>query len=265
MDKLDGLPSVHCITLKESVDRRQNLLKWFDEYGVPSYTINVFDRNIDLSQYAFVGKYSDRIPETERKIFISHFSTLRRWYESTNEPCLIVFEDDVSFETVQYWNFSWKQFHESIPESCKCIQLSLIRYKCEPYEFAPREPLRRGHWSACAYFMKREYVKHLLEIYNPVSNSFLLEIQDTDMYPDLESILFLDIKKRVYVFPLFLEDCYVLGSTFSKSENPHRYMSHDCVLNWWKEFGKDLNLKDMMDLTNIIHREISHEIRCGYR
>lgn len=252
MNKLEGIPVIHYITLKESLDRRKNLEKWFGKFNVTNYMPHFFDRNIDLSKYDFIGQ--DKFPQlyqtiSQKKLLISHFSVLREWYENTNEDSLIVFEDDVSFETVQYWNFTWKEFEERIPNNCECIQLCLIRYKCDPYEFAPREPLRRGHWSACAYYMKRSYVKHLLDTYNPVPNKFIMNLRGEDnLFPDVEAILFLDVDMRVYVFPLFLEDCYTLKSTISKSENSHRYMSHDCVLNWWKESGQHQKINQIMGI-----------------
>lgn len=246
MNKLDGLPSVHCITLKESVDRRQNLLKWFDQYSVPKYTINVFDRIVNLEHYIFQGQGSNNIPLSEKKLLISHFSVLRKWYETTNESSIVIFEDDVSLETVQYWNFTWEEFEKRLPNDCKCIQLSIIRYKCEPYIFDNREPYRRGHWSACAYFMKREYVKHLLDTYNPEPNLFLTSVPGVSISPELEQLLFLDIQRRVYVFPLFVEDCYKLKSTISDAKNEHRYSSHDCVINWWKEYGKNLTIDQII-------------------
>jgi len=248
MNKLDGLPSVHCITLKESVDRRQNLLKWFDQYSVPKYTINVFDRNVNLEHYRFHEQEFNIIPLNVKKILISHFSVLRKWYETTNESSIIIFEDDVSLETVQYWNFTWEEFENRLPNDCKCIQLTIIKYKCEPYIFDNREPYRRGHWSACAYFMKRDYVKHLLDTYNPEPNLFLTSVHGlgTSILPELEQILFLDIQRRVYVFPLFVEDYYKLNSTISDGKYEHRYASHDCVINWWKEHGKNLTIDQIM-------------------
>lgn len=244
MSKLSGLPSIHYITLRESTNRQHNLNRWFQEYNVTNYVPHVFERLTNFDEYQFVGKHVDSITIL-KPLIISHFSVLRNWYETTDEPYTLILEDDASFETVQYWNFNWIDFEKNLPDNWGCVQSAIIRYACEPYEFDCREPYRRGHWSACAYVIKREYVKHLLDTYNPRPNLFTLDIKGTDIIPEIEQILFLDLEKRVYVFPLFVEDCYNLTSTVSTNILNHRYSSHDCVMNWWKTLGKDLTIDEI--------------------
>lgn len=245
--KLKNIPSINCITLRESEDRRNKLKFWFELYNVKNYKFHIFDRLNNIDDYNFIGPLAYHISNDVKPIFISHFSVLRDWYENTNEDHLIVVEDDVSFKPVEYWNFTWEEFEHNLPENCMCVQLVIMRYNCEPYEFDKREPNRRGHWSACAYFLKREYVKHLIDSYNPSPTTFTLDIKGVDLVPEIEQVLFLDLKERVYVFPLFVEDCYVESTKIEeKPEQSHKQSSHVCAMNWWQTTGKNLTISEII-------------------
>lgn len=252
--KLEGLPSIHYITLEESIERQTVLENYFKNFNISNYKQHVFKRISDeelFNNYKFFGPYVDSSTNLTKKILISHFSVLRDWYENTDEPCTLIFEDDVSFETVQYWNFTWKEFKKKLPKNWNCIQLSIILLNpeiSEYYQFSVREPWRRGHWSSAAYLVKRKYVKHLLDTYNPEPNVFNFDIKGTNIIPDAESVLFLDIKQRVYVFPLFVYNYpkfYINHESIANQ--PHIPKSYTGVINWWKTTGKNLSTNQIIN------------------
>lgn len=241
MNKLEGFPTVHYISLRESIDRRSKLENWFDSYDI-NYIPHIFDRVKNLERYDF----SHTFPNMVKPIFISHFTTIRDWYFNTDEEYAIICEDDLSLETVKYWNFTWKEFQNKLPDNWQCVQLVVLRHVHmweEPYDykFTPREPLKRGHWGACAYLIKREYAENLILKYNQLPYKFTLNL-DISLEPDLEQVLFLDIHRRVYVFPLFVEDCYGLDTTRKNKPDEFQFYSHDYVINWWKTVGRNLSL-----------------------
>ena len=51
---------------------------------------------------------------------------IKEFYENTDDPYAVIFEDDVVFETVKYWNFTWKDFVSKLPHDWDCIQMSII-------------------------------------------------------------------------------------------------------------------------------------------
>ena len=67
MNKLEGFPTVHYITLRESVDRRTKLENWFNSYDI-NYIPHIFDRVKNLERYDF----SHTFPNMVKPIFISH-------------------------------------------------------------------------------------------------------------------------------------------------------------------------------------------------
>lgn len=241
MNKLEGIPTVHYISLRESTDRRKKLESWFDLYNV-KYIPHIFDRLYNLDMYDF----SHSFPNMVKPIFISHFTVLRDWYFNTDEELTFICEDDLSLETVQYWNFTWKEFESKLPDNWQCVQLQIIRHQHKwetpyDYKFTSREPLKRGHWGACAYLIKREYVENLILKYNQYVHKFTLNL-DVQIEPDLEQVLFLDIHRRVYVFPLFVEDCYGSNTTRENKPDEFQFFSYDYITNWWKTTGCKLSL-----------------------
>lgn len=241
MNKLEGIPAVHYISLRESTDRRKKLESWFDLYNV-KYIPHIFDRLYNLDMYDF----SHSFPNMVKPIFISHFTVLRDWYFNTDEELTFICEDDLSLETVQYWNFTWKEFESKLPDNWQCVQLQIIRHQHKwetpyDYKFTSREPLKRGHWGACAYLIKREYVENLILKYNQYVHKFTLNL-GVQIEPDLEQVLFLDIHRRVYVFPLFVEDCYGSNTTRENKPDEFQFYSYDYITNWWKTTGCKLSL-----------------------
>lgn len=247
MNKLLGFPSVNYISLKESSERRSKLERWFDQYNIGNYKPHVFERISNIDMYDF----SHTFPNMVKPIFISHFKVLNDWYFNTNEDYTLICEDDLSLETVQYWNFTWKEFEEKLPEDWHCVQLQIIRHQHMwevpyNYKFTSREPLKRGHWGAAAYLIKREYVKKLITKYNPSPYKFTL-FMDVELFPELEQVLFLDVNRRVYVFPLFVEDCYSLDTTRKNKPDDFQFYSFDYIINWWKTIGCRLTLDEIFN------------------
>lgn len=260
MNKLEGLPTIHYISLEESVDRRTNLENWFKKYNITNYNPHLFKR-FEEYNYEIIGPYVHLLAPHSKGPIISHFTFLKEWYESSNEDYIMVVEDDLSLAPVEHWNFTWKEFENSLPNDWQCVQLVLIReYDCNDFSFEKR---RDRDWCAAAFLIKREYAKILLDRY--FSNEiFNLDIENSTDPPVIERLLFTN-SSGVYSFPLFVEDCYATKATLLP-ETAHaplvngqgyfHHSSHDYVMNWWKNKGCRMNIKEIMnnmtfDYTNL--------------
>lgn len=249
MKKIKNFPVPNCISLEESSDRRTNLKKWFEEYGIENYNFHLFKRIFEYKDIKFEGPLVHTIDEFSKGTSSSHLSVLRKWYYDTTEPYTLVFEDDVSFETIKYWNFTWDDFFKNLPNDWNCVQLVVkLQHPCDAYEFHYRTDFE---WSAAGYLIKREYVKYLLDNYHPKPKVFILDIKETNIVPTVEQVLFLNqpYNKGVYSFPLFVEEAYKFPSTNIWAEIPSlNYFSYDNVLNWWKTKGSQLTIEDIFKL-----------------
>lgn len=247
MNKLDGIPPIHIVSLNESEGRRNNLKKWFDKFNITNYKFHLFKR-FEENDYVINGKYSHLLEPDGKGSITSHFLLLKDWYENTTDPHCLVIEDDLSLETVDYWNFTWKEFEENLPYGWNCIQLVLIRENHnENYSFQLRSMC---DWCAAAYLIRREYVEYLLNNYY-TNNCFQLTINDLEYPPVIEHLLF-SKKSEVYSFPLFVEDINNTQSTFRHKEKlyfghgPHHHNSYYDVISWWKNKGYDQSLFEVV-------------------
>lgn len=255
MNKLEGLPSIHYISLDESVERRANLEDWFKKYNIKNYTPHIVKR-FEKVDFKIIGNNVDKLTSSFKGSLSSHFIVLKNWYENTSEYEVLICEDDLSLETIEYWNFTWKKFYSNLPIDWECIQLVLIReYDCSDYKFEQR---KKFDWCAACYLINRNYVKYLLDTYYP---NDVLDLSNFKGIPLLENVLFSNDRK-IYSFPLFLEDCYNTkttmislydGENIHNNQRDNHFKSHDSVLNWWKKMGKNLkisqNIQSTKDLT----------------
>lgn len=246
-NKLDKFPSVRFCSLKEYQDRRKNIIDQFSRYDI--YPIPyIFEKikNIDMESG---DDYSHR---KSYAVTLSHLHMIYDWYENTNEPYAIFCEDDLSLETIEYWNFTWKEFFTRLPEHWDCVQLSLLSEDEQELQQVKFRPRLFHYWGAQIYLIKREFAKKIIERhnYNFDNNSFEFSVFGKPfLNPSVEHILF-DGGGIVYNFPLFVEDICMFESTFvdssQRNENYCGKNSHDLILNWWKQNGLSTNLDDLM-------------------
>ena len=245
--KLNNLPTIHYISLEESVDRRKNLENWFNSHKITNYVPHIFKR-FEKYNHTVVGNLVDRLAEEGKGSITSHLSLLKKLYDNYNDEYFFVTEDDISLEPIQHWNFTWTEFVDSLPTDWNCVQLSVIReYHCDQFYFTHR---KSHDWLAASYLIKREHIKYLLDKhYN--SDIFTLNL-DYDIIPVVEHILFPCNIEGIYTFPLFVEDCYNSNSTSKellkqrKGQGNHHYESHNAVMRWWENIGKDLTIQQIM-------------------
>jgi GR25 family glycosyltransferase involved in LPS biosynthesis len=237
-NKLENFPSVYYVSLEESVDRQQNLEKQFAEYGITPKA--VISKRYSESDDEITGKFLDQMNGGTIGCAVSHIKAIRRWYEETDEDYGFFCEDDLSLETIQYWDFTWEEFIETIPEGSLYVQLLLIRDNYETFEI--RKKLW-DDWAATAYILTRDYAKLLIDSYCRGEKKFHLEIPGVNNYavPLVENILFETIDKGGSAIPLFVEDVN-FGTTFSPEEDGEvennqkrgHYEARETVLNYWK-------------------------------
>jgi GR25 family glycosyltransferase involved in LPS biosynthesis len=257
-EKLKNFPSVNFISIEESQDRRNVLYEMFEEYGISNVTPHIYKRYSDEDHKIIEGPL---INHTGKGLVISHLKTIREWYESTDEEYTIICEDDFSFDSVKYWNFTWEEFFGQLPKDWNLIQLCLIREDMFCF-FNPEVKLRNRcwcDWSCCAYLISRKHAENLIKNYYP-EDFIHLEYKGTDKelrekeetfywfcLPSAENIIyspFEGIQGGIYAFPLFVENVSFKSTWSGRDDNWLNRYSHDEIMNWWKTKGQNKNLED---------------------
>jgi hypothetical protein len=253
-DKLKNFPPINYISTEESKDRRKLLDEKFKEYQLKNVTPHIFKRYND-EEYKFEGNSSSSFVGMGRGPLTSHIKAIKNWYFNTDEEYAFFCEDDISFETVKYWNFTWEQFFERLPDDWGCIQLCWVREQMFAFSVdgVSLRPRCWCDWSACAYLMSRKHAKKIISHYYK-DGVFNLDYcgEDSQLRPDwalrptAETIIFSSLTK-VYGFPLFVEDVVncktIMGNEDGRGWN---YSSYETIRNWWKTQGKNLDICDII-------------------
>jgi hypothetical protein len=250
MKKLSSLKTVYYLTLEESKERQNNIEKQLKKHGVKDIR-SIISKRFSESNDKITGKYAYQLNDGTKGCCVSHLKAIKDWYETTDQEYGFFCEDDLSFDTVQYWNFNWDDFINNLHEDWECIQLFCIRGDFT--DIKNRDRLW-DDWGATAYILKRNYAREIIDRFIN-EDTYHLELKNSDIMPLIENLLFVDIGK-VYTIPIFVEEIN-FSSTFTEESDSdvkdgqkrNHYFTHDFILNWWKDNGSHKSIEELMGRT----------------
>ena len=213
--KLKNFPPVFVVSVKSSADRRQYLQNKLEYYEIKNYYYAIHDL-WEEGKYCVTGKNLEDLHIGSYGPVTSHILTNKYWIENTNYDYVIVMEDDLSFDFVKHWKFTWSDFMDNVPEDWELIQLGIMTE--EPAELELRLRERHNRDLGCQiYLIKRNYAEEIVRRYFTSSGGFNLSIPDSDilfkkddiwhncsLVPYVENIIYETIGKT-YSVPLFYE------------------------------------------------------------
>lgn len=254
--KLKGFPSVNFISIEETEDRRSLLYEKFKKHGIKNITPHIYKKYND-EDHIIESDLLERLSFGSRGPVTSHLKTIKSWYNNTDEEYTFVCEDDLGFDTVEYWNFTWKQFFKNLPEDWGCVQLCLLREQYYQFLIGLRNRCWCD-WSGCAYLISREHARKLIETYYP-EDKFILNYHGHDLeyrpdwarVPVIETIIFSTLT-NVYSCPLFVEDVKNCTSSYidamgirTGATNLYHHISYQETLNWWQIVGRKKKITEL--------------------
>lgn len=247
--KFEEFPSVNYISVKECEERRTLLHEKFEKYGITNFTPHIYQRYKE-GDCIIESKLINRLNIGSYGPVTSHLKTIKKWYETTNEPYTIICEDDLGFQTVKYWSFTWKEFFSDLPSDWGCVQLGILREDYHTFEVGLRNRCWCD-WSGVAYLISREHAGKLIEAYYK-DEIFTLDYVGMDDYvrpewakiPVIETIVYSNVTK-VYCCPLFVEDIENCKASYFDSAgirngdvNWAHVNSFNYTLDFWRTTGK---------------------------
>jgi predicted O-methyltransferase YrrM/GR25 family glycosyltransferase involved in LPS biosynthesis len=267
MNKLEGFPTINCISLEESIARRELLSSQFSEYGLtPNYLLS--KRYTECKDTVF-GVSLHSVDEKVIACAVSHLKMIKKWYDTTDEEYGFFCEDDLSLETIPYWSFTFHNFMQQLPSDWEALQLCIIRDSfidifSETTVLETLKERQLDDWSVTAYILKREYAKKLIDqyifqlkdiLYNlppccGEATAYKLEVNNWPLVQPLAEHIILLNTGKVYCCPLFIEN--ISGPTTSSNEQaPNHIYSSNFIMDWWR------NIKNKSETINIT-KELQH-------
>ena len=216
-------PSVYYTSLTESVDRRDYMNEQLTDWNVPSQAY-ITDRFDDLD-ITITGPHTDQLSSGEKGTISSHIMNIYKWYHTTNERYALFCEDDIDFDTCNYWSFTWEEFILSLPKNWKMVQLLRINpFNSMDYKEEQGIGIRKRNWCdwGCHFILTREAAKELIDkIVVSDGDSIHLHLEpEYNLHPMPENVLyshFVDYLDTVYSVPLFVENLK-FATTFNDAE-----------------------------------------------
>lgn len=160
LSKLEGFSPVYIINLESRKDRLDYIIKELQQYDVENYNIfSACDGNTFNFDEVVFEKEKLQLSNNELGATLSHLKAIQHWLETSDSEYAIIIEDDLSLETVDFWNFTFNDFLNSINKQYDILQLCII----QNYKINTRLHMRETRdWSAACYLIKRDRAKSLI-------------------------------------------------------------------------------------------------------
>lgn len=261
MKNLANLPTFYWVSLDDSTDRQEFMFRQFSKYKIKNRKVSSIDGRPEnfLEKINVEGRLIGSLQKEVLASALSHLTSLYHWYTETDEDIGFFGEDDLDLSTAYYWNFTWDELIDSLPDNWKAVQLSLKREQESPITESKMLLNERTHlnWCAASYILKRNYVKTILDNYMIDLTNFKLNIPRTgffpgtdkegEYYPFIENILFLTGNdSEIYTLPIFTEFSQFPSTNrlflLRESRDSDRRDSSEFIVNWWKFKGQFFNL-----------------------
>lgn len=258
-EKLKNFPSVRYVSLKESEARRADLIAQFEKYGITNHKmIEAIDGRVENFAQGHPKVSGEFVHTLESEVLaagMSHLKAIHDWYTTTDEEMGFFCEDDIKFDMVDYWNFTWEEYLENVPQDWKILQLSLIRIqRMTQWDMVPHRK-KWDDWSCCAYVLRREYAKEILDYYYD-GDQFTLTIPKTNHHPLPENLVYPGNYLRCYTFPLFTENRRHLSTLVRKDSYEHhdnvQTAACNYIINWWETTGNNMTIKEIFSMVRKI-------------
>jgi GR25 family glycosyltransferase involved in LPS biosynthesis len=228
-NKLESFGPIYVINLKDRKDRKDFMLKQFKSHGIKDFTfIDAIDGNTHNMESDVIKFDALTLTKPELGAAMSHLTAIKTWLETSDSDYAIIMEDDVSFETVQYWDFNWSEFLKNINKKYDILQMCIIHN----ININTNTHLKEiNDWSAGAYLIKREYAEKLIKKHYP-DDKF-------NFYLDKKSVadFLIYYTAKTYSTPLFVTNLK-LNSSINQD---HILQSHTRSYNQITEFWKSKN------------------------
>ncbi len=251
--KLAGLPPIYYINLDGEPERKIYMESQLKYWEIENYErISGYDgRDDDLSSI-IKGRYPENMSSGEIGCTTSHLKAIKHWYETSDSPCAIIAEDDLNFETVRCWNFTWKDFYSKIPYDWDVVQIAII---CTGTLFAVLHKRFVNDFSTACYMINRHHAEKLLKFHERDGKYKL----DNGAKPRAVADDLIYNSGNTYAIPLWLYRIALGSSIHPEHVDLIHKNNYTGLLEFWQGNGAQLDIRGMMDYDPYLGRITENE------
>jgi hypothetical protein len=151
--KLYNLPKIFVTTISPAANRQKKMREKFAFYGLQNYQFVFGEIAIDQSRKAL-----------DNACLKSHLNSIRHFLSESDLSWAIICEDDLNFDLVKFWPFTWEEKFEQVKGlGIEIMQLAIIVEREELFEAKLHPRKEMVDWSAGAYLLSRVGALKILE------------------------------------------------------------------------------------------------------
>ena len=246
--KLKGLPPIYYINLDGEPQRKVYMEAQFKYWEIENYErISAYDgREDDLSDI-IKGRYPEDMTSGEIGCTTSHLKAIKHWYETSDSPVALIMEDDVNFDTVKSWSFTWKDFYARIPYDWDVVQIAII---CTGTLYAVLHKRFVNDFSTACYMINRHHAEKLLK-FHVRGDKYKI---DNGCKPRAVADDLIYNSGNTYSIPLLLYKLEMGSSIHPEHIEIFHKQNHEGVKNFWIQNGVDLNIDKLMEFDPYLGR-----------
>lgn len=186
---------------------------------------------VDGSMVGELEKYcipNNKLTRAENACTTSHLLAMKYFVENIPDDRIIIFEDDVSFEFLQYIPFNWSELDKNFPVNYEVIQLAITYEKGSVGNILVKTVPEMTYYCSAAYLITKKAATNLLAKYYAKNlGKFVLS---TQLYATADAMI--ASTGFTYSIPIFTYQ------TIESTIHPQHLLNHNRTktqqLNLWK-------------------------------
>lgn len=239
--KLKGMGPVLWINLDTETDRQEHMNSLFDYYEIKNTRISAIDARGDNDATEFLhGRFPELITPGELGCTMSHLKAIKHFYYETDLDHIIICEDDIVFDTVEYWPFTWSGFMSSVPYDWDVLQCSITSTKNLRANLHPR---LINDFCAAFYIITRHHAEKLIR-HHVKGDKYRL---DQKIKPRATSEEIIYNSGRTYSIPMFTYRYDFDSGIHQDHIEVFHKQNVDGIMKFWKERPPELGTKELLD------------------
>lgn len=239
--KLKGIGPLLWINLDTEKNRQEHMNGLLDFYEIENTRISAVDArgDNDVSDL-LVGRFPELVTQGELGCTMSHLKAIKHFYYETNLDYIIICEDDIVFDTVPYWPFTWSGFMSQLPYDWDVIQCAITSTKNLRANLHPR---LINDFCAAFYMITRHHAEKIIKLHCRGDKYRL----DQNLKPRAVSEEIIYNTGRTYSMPLFTYRYDFDSGIHQDHIEVFHKQNVEGVLNFWKNRPPEMDTKQLLD------------------
>ena len=274
-NKLKGLPPIFYLNMDHRTERKEHLENEFSKWGITDYTrvsanrfhtskINEWGRKLDLMLLA----------PSDASIVMNEFWTFIDWYNSGISENMLLIQDDLALDLIEYWPFDWNTLYKNLPYNWDIIQFYYCHNEFLNMHLSPQ--IGESSSAACI-LINRNFVEKLMQMHLQPDGSFKLSnsLRDISIPRECYSSddwLIYQVGKS-YTLPILCLNQRLATRPDNRQEASENEEMYDEVVaqyhnklydilattitrKWWESSSKKYSADDILSWGSPIHHEM---------